>query len=152
MHKASVEFALALEVVEGHPVRPVEVSVAAEHLLVHVLDLGLEALGETRGFAEPVVGVRGLAVGGRDERGCRSEGIRGEEAGIESLAGDPGLYVLHVLSGGEVDWVAVGVDPRVDSADVWVSDGARGSVSEEVSPSSAHGGTCLFVAAWAAPA
>lgn len=67
VHEASVELAFALEIIESHPVTPVEVGVAAKHLLVHVLDLGLKALGEAGGFAEPMVGVGGLGVGGGDE-------------------------------------------------------------------------------------
>ena len=55
VHEASVEFAVAVQVPESEPVLPVEMCVAAEHLLVHVLDLSLESLREARGLAEPVV-------------------------------------------------------------------------------------------------
>jgi hypothetical protein len=46
VYEASVELAVAVQVPESKPVLPVQVCVAAEHLLVHVLDLGLEALRE----------------------------------------------------------------------------------------------------------
>lgn len=57
VHKASVEFAVAVQIPEGEPVLPVEMCVAAEHLLVHVLDLSLESLREARWLAQPVVGI-----------------------------------------------------------------------------------------------
>lgn len=46
VHETGVELAVAVQVPEGEPVLPVKVGVAAEHLLVHVLDLALEALRE----------------------------------------------------------------------------------------------------------
>ena len=55
MHKASVEFAVAVKIPESEPVLPVEMCVAAEHLLVHVLDLGFESLREAGWLAEPVI-------------------------------------------------------------------------------------------------
>ena len=93
---------------------PVEVGVAAEHLLVHILDLGVEAGGEAGGFAAPVV----LGVLGRDFRGRREgrgggEVVGGEEFGVLDFAVDPGLDVFDVDGGGEVDRVTVDVDPGV---------------------------------------
>ena len=91
---------------------PEQVGVAAEHLLVHVLDLVLEALGETRGLAAVVVRV---LRGGFDswERRSRGELVVNEDLGILDLAVDPSLDVLDVDGCWEVDGVAFGVDPGV---------------------------------------
>ena len=91
---------------------PVKMGVAAEHLLVHVLDLAFEALREARWFAEPVVGIGGCLSCGRNG-GSRGERVHGEERRIENLAAYPGLNVFNVGGCGEGHRFALLVDPGV---------------------------------------
>ena len=129
---------------------PVEVGVAAEHLLVHVLDLGVEAGGEAGGLAAPVV-VRfgGGDFGGWRERGRGGEVLGGEEFRVLDFAVDPGLDMFDVDGGREVDGVAVDVDPGVGRSKYIISqavfvDGAR---SEDLR-ARCHGWAGLLVACW----
>lgn len=112
-----------MEVVEVQVVRPEHVRVAAEHLLVHVLALGREALWEAGQLAWPVVRV--ICHLGEHSRGwewwCGCEVVRWEQRLVLDLAEDPDLDVRHVLGGGEVDWVLLSVDPGVDHPSQWVS-------------------------------
>jgi hypothetical protein len=112
VHEAGIEFPVGVAVPEGEPVLPVKMGVAAEHLLVHVLDLCLEALGEARGLANPVVWIS-LDLGRAWEWWSGSEVVGREEALVLDLAGNPGLDVLDIGRSWEVDWVALGVDPGV---------------------------------------
>ena len=91
---------------------PVEMSVATEHLLVHVLDLALEALWEARRLAEPVVGVGGR-LGCRWDGRSRGEWIHGEEGRIENLAADPRLNMFDVGGCRERHRFALLVNPGV---------------------------------------
>lgn len=111
MNEARVEVARGIELPEVEPVLPVEVGVAAEHLLVHVLNLMIEAFGEAGCFPAPVVVVR-CRFWGWDLR-RRGELIVDEDFRILDLAVDPGLDVLDVHGSWEVDRVAFGVDPGV---------------------------------------
>lgn len=106
---------MAARVPEEQPVLPVQVGVAAEHLLVHVLAFRLEALREAGRLAEPVVGV-GLQLCGRGERGRAGEGVGGEDGVVLDLARDPGLDVLDVGGSWKVDGIAVCIDPGVGGA------------------------------------
>lgn len=112
VHEASVELAVAVQIPEREPVLPVQVCVAAEHLLVHVLDLGLEALREAGGLAEPVVGV-GLGLRLCRNGRSRGERVHGEEGGVEDFAADPSLDMLDVGGCWQRHGVAVLVDPGV---------------------------------------
>ena len=89
--------------------------VAAEHLLVHVLDLVLEALRKAGCLAEPVVWIGLHFVQARERRG-RREVVSREEGLVLDFARDPGLDVLDVGCGWEVDGVAARVDPGVGRA------------------------------------
>jgi hypothetical protein len=112
VHETGVELAVTVQVPEGEPVLPVKVGVAAEHLLVHVLDLALEALREARWFAEPVVGIGGCLGSGWNGR-SRGERIHWEERRIEDFATHPGLDVFDVGGGGERHRLTLLVDPGV---------------------------------------
>lgn len=57
VNEAGVELTVQASVPEEQPVLPIEVSVTAEHLLVHVLHLGFETLRKTGCLAKPVVWV-----------------------------------------------------------------------------------------------
>lgn len=113
--EAGVELSGDAEMVEVEPVRPVEVSVAAEHLFVHVLDFRLEGAREARGLAKP-----GVRVGRELRRAWKwwgaLVGSGWEDAFVLNLASDPSLDVLDVRHGWDVDGVAVDVDPGVDGA------------------------------------
>lgn len=115
MHEARVELTVSAEVPEVEPMGPVEVGVAAEHLLIHVLDLSLEPLRKTGRLAEPVVGVVGHVLRVR-QRWWSLERVGWEKVLVEDLAADPSLDVLDVRWGRQVDWVAVRVHPRVRGA------------------------------------
>ena len=112
VHETSVQLAVAVQVPEGEPVLPVKVGVAAEHLLVHVLDLALETLGKARWLAEPVVGVGGCLGCGWNGR-SRGERIHGEEGRIEDLAAYPCLNVFDVGGCRERHGFALLIDPGV---------------------------------------
>jgi len=112
VHETGVKLAVTVQVPEGEPVLPVKVSVAAEHLLVHVLDLAFEALREARWFAEPVVWISGCLSCGWNGR-SRSERIHGKERRIQDLAAYPGLDVFDVSWCGERHRFALLVDPGV---------------------------------------
>lgn len=64
MQEVRVELAIDIVVPKYNPVRVVDVSVAAKHLLVHVLDLILKTLGESRRFTNPAVCVFGDLLDG----------------------------------------------------------------------------------------
>lgn len=99
-------------------------SVAAEHLLVHVLDFVLEALGEAGGLAAVVVWVLRGRFDSR-ERWGGGELVVDEDFGVLDLAIDPGLDVLDVDGCREVDGVAFGVDPGVGCSEiVWLANHA----------------------------
>ena len=112
VHETGVKLAVAVQVPECEPVLPVKMGVAAEHLLVHVLDLALEALRKARWFAEPVVGIGGCLGCGRNGR-SRGERIHGEEGRIKDFAADPGLNVFDVGGSGERHRFTLLVDPGV---------------------------------------
>ena len=123
MHEAGIELSVHAELPELDPVLPVEMSVAAEHLLEHVLHFMLEALRETGGLAAPVVRVL-LLLFGLWQWWSACEGVAGEESRVLDLTADPGLDVLDVSGCWEVDWVAFRVDPGVGGSSEtcqWIS-------------------------------
>ena len=96
---------------------PEQVGVAAEHLLVHVFELVVEATWEARGFAAPVVRLfraRDLWLRGGGDL------VGGEDFGVADFAVHPGLNVFDVDWGWKVDRVAFGVDPGVGSSVIFV--------------------------------
>jgi hypothetical protein len=115
VNEASVEFAVGVAVPESEPVLPVEVSVAAEHLLVHVLDLRLETLRKAGGLTDPVVWIS-LDLSRAWEWWSGGEIVGWEEALVLDLARDPCLDMLDVGWSWKVDWVTLGVDPGVGSS------------------------------------
>ena len=150
MHEAGIELAIHVQLPELDPVLPVEVGVAAEHLLVHVLDLGVEAGWEAGGLAAPVV----VRVGGCDfwgwrERGGGGEVLGGEEFRVLDFAVDPGLDVFDVDGGREVDGVAVDVDPGVGGSEGIISQAlvVDGAQSDDLR-ACCHGWAGLLVACW----
>jgi len=112
VHKASIQLTVTVSLPEEHPVLPEQVGVAAEHLLVHVANLCLEALWEAGCLAEPVIWVGGLLRRRRGRWGG-SEAVGREQRLVLDLAVDPGLDVLDVGRGRKIDWVTVSVDPGV---------------------------------------
>ena len=110
--EARVELAVAAELPEGEPVLPVEVGVAAEHLLVHVLDLRIEALREAGALAAPLIWIV-LVIFDLWERWGGREVIGWEKRLVLDLAVHPGLDVFDVGRSWEVDWVPFRVDPGV---------------------------------------
>lgn len=128
------------------PVRPVQVSVTAEHLLVHILDFSLESIAETRGLAEPMAWIRACL--------CRCwkwwrllERLSGKGAFVLNLARDPRLDVLHVCRCREVNWVPACVNPRVGRADTLSAHHVCNlNVDQIYSRASRHGRTRLIVA------
>jgi hypothetical protein len=120
VHETGVELAVTVQVPEGEPVLPVKVGVAAEHLLVHVLDLALEALREARWFAEPVVGIGGSLGCGWNGR-SRGKRIHGEERRIKDLAADPGLNMFDVGGCRERHRFALLIDPGIILSKQWIS-------------------------------
>ena len=135
---------MSARVPEGEPVLPVEVRIAAEHLLEHVLDLVEEALREAGAFARPPVGIL-LHLARARERWRRREVVGWEDAPVGHFAGDPGLDVLDVDRSWEVDWVALGVDPGVGCSERNVSSATQFGPGED-SRSGGHRRACLVVA------
>lgn len=145
VNEASVELAVTVEIPEGEPVLPVQVCVAAEHLLVHVLDLSLEALREAGRLAEPVVGV-GLCLCLGWNSGSGSEGVHREQGSVENFAADPGLNVFDVSRGRKRHRVAILVDPGVVVAFKGISVGVALPVKRPNLRACGHGRTSLGVA------
>ena len=115
MDKAGVQVARHAKLPKVEPVLPEEMCIAAEHLLIHVLDLVLEALWEAGGLAAPVVRVHHHGFGVWD-LGCGGELVADEDFRVLNLAIDPGLDVFDVHWCRQVDRIAFGVDPGVGSA------------------------------------
>lgn len=113
MQEVRVELAVDVVIPKHDPVGMVNVGVAAEHLLVHVLDLVLKPLWETRRFANPAVCVFGYLLNGRELVPGR-EVTRGEDGLILALASNPSLDVLHISWSWKVNGVTVGVNPVVE--------------------------------------
>ena len=81
-------------------------------MLVHILDLVLEALRKARRFTEPVIGILFEVCGAR-EWWCRGEVVRGEDGLVLNFTVNPGLDVFDVGWCREVDWIAFRVYPGV---------------------------------------
>lgn len=118
--ETSVELSICIDIPEDQPVSPVQVCIASEHLLVHVLNFGLKALGKARGLAEPVVAVC-CNLSGIGQCWCGCEGVCWEQRWVEDLAVDPGLNVTNVRWSRKIHWVPILVDPSICSTVPWIS-------------------------------
>lgn len=107
-----VELAIDVVVPENDPVRVVDVGVATEHLLVHILDLVLIALWEARCLADPAIGIFCYTLSSR-KLISRGKVAGREDAFVLAFARNPCLDVLHVCRSWQIDRVAVGIDPIV---------------------------------------
>lgn len=111
VNEARVQLTGHVEIPDRQPMLPEQMRIAAEHLLVHVLEFALKVLWEARCATKPEVWVFALLCGWKWlhalEIACGKQGF------VLDLAGDPRLDVLDVGWGWEVDGIAVRIDPGV---------------------------------------